>query len=719
VWEVVATEAAKTVTASVSGVVIAGAGKVLRSLRRRMSKLPGDPAELAALIARIGEQDPVFAAEIAEAVAGLSATAVDVGVLPPALFVDRDAVRAQLAGPGLWVIAGAYGVGKTALVSQVSQEVAVAFPGGHAYVDLDDYRDGEVLRTAEVKAAVLRQLGVDGAELAEPVLGEQYLRALVHRRFVLVLENVAGVAEVRSLAQPWPASLVLVTTRKLTDDLRIWSPTAPIILHGVDEAGAWQLLASRCGPSMLQAEPQAAVQLLELCDRMPFAILQVGVRLSRRHGEPGAVGAVRKEFEGAPDTEGLIQACLSRTVAELSSTTVDDLVVLATHPGDEVSYAAVQAMLGRPARGAVDELVDACLVAPGPRGRLRPHRLVRRYAARLVEARGVDVDAAFDRLLSFYRDHAVAADLAGGDRLRRYQVPEGLSFALPDIEPLDWLQAEAGAIGAVIAQAYHRRRYLQVCQLCGALEVLLTSRGHHWLVAGANEWGILAARNLGEPVLEARLHAMQGRILTQLHLLDRADEALAKASRLLSGVDDPRMHSSILEFHARSAEERADTSRVPDYTRAVETFGQCLAIDEGSGLLRALGLHQRMLANVMVKAGRADDAITLLDHAAAHTSDVRNDARVRMVRARALAALGDLAGAQAAVTRARELTVQAGATQYDVDLADIEAQIAWRAGDLESARSRWGWIAQAYWHTGHPRFDLYLTKLNQLPPPPR
>lgn len=715
-WEVVATEAAKTVSASLGGVLVTGAGKVLRSLGRRSPTLPADPQALAALIVQLGEQDPAFAAEIADAVAGVAARASGPGLLPPALFVDRDAARAQLAEPGLRVVAGAYGVGKSALVLRVLHDIAARFPGGHAYVDLDDYREGDTLRTAEVMTSVLRQLEVEVSEAGLPELTQQYLRALVHRRFVLVLDNVLGAAEARVLAQPWPASLVLVTTRMLADDLRMWSPTPPVILHGLDAAGAWQLLDSRCGPGMLAAEPRAAMSLLELCDRMPFAILQVGVRLSRRSGEVGAVSAVLEQFRREADGDGLILACLSRTVAELSRFTVDALTVLARYPGEDLTYTAAEAMLGGSAQVAVDELIDSCLLMRTQHGRLRLHHLVRAHAIRLGQPQAADLEPALDRLLWQVRDTAVAADLAmdapGQDRLRRYVVPPGLSWPHGHLRPIDWLAGESGLIAALVAQAYHRQRYVEACQLCGTLEVLLTNRGHHWLIEGANQWGILAARALGEPVLEARLHAMQGRIYTLLHQLDRAWQALDTASQLISGVDDPRMHSSVLEFQARVREEGGD------YGAAVELLQHCLAIDESHNLVRAGGLHLRMLANVLVKAGRPAEALTRIAAAAPHTSDPRNQARVLMTSARAHVALGDLARAHAELSRARALAVGVGATQYDVELADLEAQLAWQVGDLEAARARWGWLAQVYWNTGDPRFDYYLSRLNQLPLPP-
>jgi hypothetical protein len=706
-WDVVASEAAKTVTASVSGVFVSGAGKMVQALARRIGRLPDDPVALRELIVEVGRADPAFAAEVMAALAAVDGIETDLAVLPPAHFVDRDQVRELLGRPGVHLVAGAHGVGKTSLVAQVARDVAAGFDGGHAYVDLNRLRAGEALPVATVQAAVLRQLGIDVPDPAPAVLAEQYLRALAHRRCVLIFDNVLGAAEAEELVLPWPASLTLVTTRRLTEDLRAWAPGPPIILQGLDDAGAWRLLDGRC-PGMLAAEPDAARQLLALCDNLPFALMQAGGRIVRRRGEPGAVAAVLAELRESGSVDGLIRACIDRSVRELPSAAVADLAALAAQPLAELSQSAAAAVCGH----RVDDLVDAGLVSHLPTGRLHLPHLVRGYVSASLDDPG---GGPFDRLLAFYRDHAVAADLAGGDRLRRYPVPPGLRWQPAHIRPLDWLETEAPAIAELIAQAYHRRRFVEIGQLCGSLEPLLTSRGHHWLVAGANEWGVLAARALADPALEARLHGIQGRILTQLGLLDRADAALATATRLLAGVDDPHLLSSTTEFQARAAEERGDLAT------ASALFERCIALDATHRLERAAGLHHRMLANVLIKAGRPAEALDALATASAHTSggDERNEGRVRTVAARAYLALGDLGTAAAELAEARHLVARAGATRYEIELTDLDGDLAWRRGELDRARAAWSWIAEIYWRAGNPRFDRYLGKLSALPRPPR
>jgi tetratricopeptide (TPR) repeat protein len=186
---------------------------------------------------------------------------------------------------------------------------------------------------------------------------------------------------------------------------------------------------------------------------------------------------------------------------------------------------------------------------------------------------------------------------------------------------------------------------------------------------------------------------MQGRVFTVLHRFDLAETALDRATR------------------------SAEYAAAPDYTAAEGAFRDSIAIDRQADLPRGLHIHTRMLANVLVKNGRPAEALSLL--ADATEADERNNARMHTVRAKAFAALDRLAEAQDEVDSARALTQAIGATQYEYELTDIEADLAARSGAVETARALWGEITERYFHAGHPRFDVYLRKLSQLPPPPR
>ena len=246
-------EVAKTVTASVASAGMAGAGRLLRLVRTKVDqqRLPdGPPAdldELRELLVRCASEDPEWgqqlARELAESVPAALETDMSVAFVPPVPFCDRDVLRSGLPASGVRGFAGPRGSGKTALVQQLAADRAAKFPVHRAVVDLDDFREGDVVRLAEAKRDVLRQLGVAEVVDGEPELGQQYVRVLVRRPVLLVVENVLAADEVGALVVDGPAAMTLVTTRRLTRDLRAsvprWSE-----LGGLDEPGAVAMLAS-------------------------------------------------------------------------------------------------------------------------------------------------------------------------------------------------------------------------------------------------------------------------------------------------------------------------------------------------------------------------------------------------------------------------------------------------------------------------------------------
>ena len=129
----------------------------------------------------------------------------------------------------------------------------------------------------------------------------------------------------------------------------------------------------------------------------------------------------------------------------------------------------------------------------------------------------------------------------------------------------------------------------------------------------------------------------------------------------------------------------------PDWRPAIEAFRRAVEIDRadpGAGWAR--GLHTRMLANVLVKAGFAREAVALSAEALActRTGDDRNASRVCPVLAKCHVALGDQGSAWLNLGEACKRAATAGATQYGVELEDLNAEIDYLAGAFGAARSR-------------------------------
>src|SRR4029453_17456819 len=88
-------------------------------------------------------------------------------------------------------IAGAGGVGKTALAVHWAPRVSDCFPDGQLYVDLRGYDPEQPLDPAVALAGFLRGLGDSGAEIPydETERATRFRTMVADRRMLLLLDN--------------------------------------------------------------------------------------------------------------------------------------------------------------------------------------------------------------------------------------------------------------------------------------------------------------------------------------------------------------------------------------------------------------------------------------------------------------------------------------------------------------------------------------------------
>jgi len=713
VWELVVAEAAKVMTAGVFGGVkdLVSRKLVQRRGASDLETLLADHERLESALQELVASEPELGEELRELLNRRADPDRARPVAPQATryFVDREEARSAAAKPGVHVITGRHGAGKSALVYRVAEELSGRFPDGQVYVDLADWRVENTLRRTELAVHVLGQLGVEKNLVASTTaeIWAQYRSVTARRKFLLALDNAESVTDVREFVPPSPTSLVLVTTIKAGQDLSLEYPSE-IPLDGLDRESAVELLSRVSDERAVAAESGAAAELVELCDRMPFAVMLAGLRVRKRlRRRPDPVSSVLSEFRTAGALGGIdvIAEAFERTFRELSADAAELCVLLASHPGPDFTEASARALLGRDTGAALDELAGAGFLAPSRAHRNKMYHLVRESA----RTHKPD-DAAADRLLAFYRDQAVAADYAAGmDRLRRYEPLPGVCADFEGRAPLDWIEDEREAYRALAREAYLRGKDVELSQICGALEPLMIYRGHHRILIEINNWGIKSARRLGNAALEARITSQQGRAYFLLHEFPRALPLLRRSRELVRGLDDPALESSILEFTARFHEEQREFPVAIGLLTRAAGLDRAMA-DQGR---RALGLHTRMLANVLVKTGDRARALELLIEAEANTSDWRNLSRVLTVRAKALTPRYP-AEAEQALQRAWHLAQEAGATQYSSELNDAFAELAFARGDFATAGQCWQRAWQTFFLASHPREAEFRAKLNSV-----
>jgi tetratricopeptide (TPR) repeat protein len=196
---------------------------------------------------------------------------------------EIDTIRQQLlSGKSLVIsaVAGMPGVGKSALAIHIAQQLAEsAFPDVQLYVDLRG-ADGDGLEPGAVLAGFLRAFGFNESNIPRDLQerASVYRSQLMGKRSIVLLDNAQDEAQVRPLL-PGNDCAVIITSRRVLGAL---AGTKIFNLMVLSEGDAYDLLAKLVGIERLQAEPEAAAEILRLCDGLPLAILIAGGMLKSK-----------------------------------------------------------------------------------------------------------------------------------------------------------------------------------------------------------------------------------------------------------------------------------------------------------------------------------------------------------------------------------------------------------------------------------------------------
>jgi tetratricopeptide (TPR) repeat protein len=376
------------------------------------------------------------------------------------------------------VIDGAGGVGKSALAIHTAHQLADRFPDGQFYVDLHGATAGLTpLEPGEVLGRFLTTLGVP--EVAVPSNTEEAaatFRSLVaDRRLLMVLDNAAGVEQVRPLLPAGPGCAVLITSRETLTSLEGATHLhLGVMFH--DQATA--LLERLVGVERVAAEPGATDAIVQMCGRLPLALRIVGARIAARPSWPLSafverladaqnrldeiqVGdlSIRASFHAGYDGIRRSENPTDRAAARAFR-------FLGVVPGSNMGLQAAAALLGVDgwqAEDALERLVDAHLLHSLAPGRYQMHDLIRLFAREQVCAQepAVEREQALIRVLRFYlatAERAVAfLDVPRQPAHRPAEEPP--AGALPTTPIRDrrqaeaWLDAERANLMAAIIHA--------------------------------------------------------------------------------------------------------------------------------------------------------------------------------------------------------------------------------------------------------------------------
>jgi transcriptional regulator with XRE-family HTH domain len=329
---------------------------------------------------------------------------------------------ADSAALPLVVICGPPGVGKTALAVHWAHQAIARFPDGCLFSDL--HGCDPVMPpadAAQVLGGFLRALGT-AAERIPGAVEERtaLLRTLLsRRRMLLLLDNVAGPAQVRPLLPGCTQSVVIVTSRGGVSGLAAREGAHRVRLQPLPEQEAVSLLGQALGNDRIAVEHEAAHRIARYCGGLPLALRIAADSAAARPAMPLSdiarqLSAERQRLDllaVGDDAATAVRSAFSSSYQVLPDEAGRMFRLVSLHPGTEFGVGAAAALAAETSARAVDllnVLGEAHLVDEFAPGRFRLHDLLRLYGAEraAAEETGPGRDAAIRRMLSFYL-HAV------------------------------------------------------------------------------------------------------------------------------------------------------------------------------------------------------------------------------------------------------------------------------------------------------------------------
>ncbi|MET9227867.1 tetratricopeptide repeat protein [Lentzea sp. NPDC003310] len=616
------------------------------------------------------------------------------------------------------VVHGAPGSGKTALAVDAGHRLGTRFADGCVFLDLRG-TDPEPLTPDRAAHRLLRSFGVDERQIpADPDDRLSLYRSQLRDRTVLlVLDNAANEAQVRPLLASSPGTLVLLTSRRTLTGLDVRHRLA---LELLPPSRSVDLLRVVTGPERVDAEPEAAARVAELCGGLPLALLIAGNRLTSRPQWTIGHLAGQLEDEGrrlsvlrAGDLE--VRAAFEISYHQLSPGAATVFRRLALVPSPDVG-AGLAAALTDHAEEALEELADAGLlgISDTP-GRYTRHDLLHVFAserlaldddpetvlAARTRLRHWLLDTATEMALRFDQDAparpahdretaarwlelelenwrtAVQAGLDAGEHDRVLALAQAMHW-YSDMHGVGELWHEVFAAGAHAARrlgnardAAEQLNYLSwaLYALCGQPHEALAVHEEAAAIpvddtvteAWTCYYGSAIRRRVGEPDKAVSL----GRRCVEL--FDRAGYRIGENLAL-----------SLLGVMLHAAGDLAEAVEVQQ--RSVEKHRKADGDDE------LLSMMLIRLATTRAASGEVPAALDLLDEAESlfrRHSNTAGTARVRHVRGVVLMDAGRAAEARDHLRAALD---EARLSDQRVEIMDRLAEIADTAGDPAQAR---------------------------------
>ncbi|OEU90780.1 hypothetical protein DB35_03530 [Streptomyces abyssalis] len=634
--------------------------------------------------------------------------------------------RKHSEGPGLAVVFGPGGVGKSALALRWLHEMSDHYQDGQLYADLAPDPAGEPAAANSVLGGFLRALGVVEEQI--PVGVEEtaaLFRSLTaHSRIAILLDNASTAGQVRALLPSSSTSTVVVTTRwrlgGLSMDGADFIPVTPL-----QKRAGTELLARTVGERRAAAEADAVAGLVGLCAGLPIALSIAAARLVTRPQWP-----IARIVQELTDEQRRLKALAMEEVSVLSvfDLSYDGLPPqtarayrwLGLHPGPDLSLQAAAAALQHTlddTTGLLEDLVDASILEATGSDRYHFHDLVRLHARHRAQTDDSPQthNAVLRRLLEHYRTFAAAAAHTVTPQewyLGPGHDPAQTSWAFTTgQEALEALEIELPNLMATMRTGYKCGFDSLVWQLAEALWPLFLHRKHFPDWMATYHLGIDATTRCNNPAARARMHHHLG---FAFHNLSRAEDALQQGNRSLAAAREAGHEET--EAEAVGLLGMAHRS-LGDLDDAIDMQQQAVALECRAGRVRGEALARRRLGQALSTAGRLDEAIDQLTQGrdlAASLSDHKVKAMTMVWLADALTHSGRASDAAAVARDAWSLLAESGSSQYQAQSLMVWGEAAEALKEPATAHNLLTRSRACYLDAGAPNLERVNRALDRV-----
>jgi len=632
---------------------------------------------------------------------------------PTTLFTGRDAdtawldeeweaARAQDTG-ALLVISGIAGVGKSTLAQSWLYGQREQFPDGQLYADLAGYSLPDPIDPGEVLGGFLRALGVRPdavpVRLAERVA---LLRTMTSGlRVCLLLDNVLSAAQVRLLAVTAPGCATLVTAR---------GPVSGLTMDGArfrrlepwPTATGVGFIRRVLGDERVAREPEAALQVAELCGGLPLALGVAAARLAsrprwtiRRLADALARDGARLELlDVGPDNA--VMPALNGSYQVLEPEHARLYRALGRCPllwFDLGTVAAVLDSSAEQAEQTMEALVDANLLE-ALEDRYRFHDLIRLHAAHCAQAdplSGEQDGEPLERLLDFFLATATAAEELMTpshrilERTYRFEPPAPIPFN-GESDALAWLDHQRPNLMAVLRSCARRGMHRAVWQLADAMWPLFLRLRYAEDRLEAQTLAVDAARADGDTAAQGSLSIALSSTLAAngrpAEAAEYCDFAMALYERLGQDRGLAQACNGRAKIHALMGE----------WDAAEALFLRALALRERVGYRRGAALSLQGLGRVAAARGDLERAESYFERSRAglaNEGDAYDAAWSLALRALAAARLGETERALRLLAAAAAEMTAAGSVFGSASVLEIDGRIRQAAGEDATAGERY------------------------------